>query len=229
MEDRPITTLFMLMSADGKISSGAGDELDADKDWCTINGVKEGLGQYYDIEGTTDLWSLNTGRVMEKIGINKRTDIPKKIPCNFVIIDNKPHLNESGVDYLCKWVNALHIVTCNDRHPALEMKRDNLNIIMQRELDLHSLLIKLKSEYHAERITIQSGGTMNGEFLRHKLIDYVDIVIAPLLVGGRDTPTLIDGRSITMNNQLGELGVLQLKECNVLEGSYIRLIYKVIG
>ena len=34
--DRPVTTLFMLMSLDGKISPGASDELDADKDFPNI-------------------------------------------------------------------------------------------------------------------------------------------------------------------------------------------------
>lgn len=48
--DRPITTLFMLMSVDGKISTGA-----------------------------TDFWSLNSGRVQEKIGINMK-ELPNKSP-----------------------------------------------------------------------------------------------------------------------------------------------------
>ena len=61
--DRPITTLFMLMSVDGKISTGATDDLDIDKDFPKIAGVREGLHQYYEIEQTTDLWSLNSGRV----------------------------------------------------------------------------------------------------------------------------------------------------------------------
>ena len=56
--DRPITTLFMLMSLDGKISPGASDDLDVDKDFPKISGLKEGLPQYYEIEQTTDLWSL---------------------------------------------------------------------------------------------------------------------------------------------------------------------------
>lgn len=92
--NRSITTLFMLESLDGKISSGDSDNLDADKDWCRINGVKEGLQQYYDIEQTTDLFSINTGRVMAKIGLNEKKEEPKKTPCSFIIIDNKPHLNE---------------------------------------------------------------------------------------------------------------------------------------
>lgn len=57
---KPITTLFMLMSVDGKISTGAVDELNVDRDFPRINGVKEGLYQYYEIEKTTDLWSLNS-------------------------------------------------------------------------------------------------------------------------------------------------------------------------
>lgn len=36
--DRPITTLFMLMSVDGKISTGSTDELDVDRDFPKIDG-----------------------------------------------------------------------------------------------------------------------------------------------------------------------------------------------
>lgn len=86
--DRPITTLFMLMSVDGKISTGATDDLDVDKDFPKIKGVNEGLHQYYEIEQTTDLWSFNSGRVQEKMGVNKKK-IPRKTPVSFVVIDNK--------------------------------------------------------------------------------------------------------------------------------------------
>ncbi|KKQ94438.1 MAG: hypothetical protein UT66_C0017G0001 [candidate division CPR2 bacterium GW2011_GWC1_39_9] len=41
--DRPITTLFLIESLDGKIFSGDNDSLDVDRDWKTIDGVKEGL------------------------------------------------------------------------------------------------------------------------------------------------------------------------------------------
>lgn len=57
---KPITTLFMLMSVDGKISTGAVDELDVDREFPRINGMKEGVYQYYEIEKTTDLWSFNS-------------------------------------------------------------------------------------------------------------------------------------------------------------------------
>lgn len=80
--DRPITTLFMLISVDGKIGTGASDNLDVDKDFPKITGVKEGLHQYYEIEQTTDLWSLNSGRTQAKIGVNTAA-IPDKTPSFF--------------------------------------------------------------------------------------------------------------------------------------------------
>ena len=76
---------------------------------------------------------------------------------------------------------------------------------------------------------MQSGGTVNGLFLREKLFDFVDLVIAPVLVGGKDTSTLIDGPSLTSRQELSGLGVLKLEDCSVLKDSYIRLRYKVIG
>ena len=230
MEDKPITTLFMLESLDGKISSGGSDELDADKDWCQIDGVKEGLHQYYEIEATTDFYSLNTGRVMAKIGVNERTQYHDKVDCRFIIIDNKPHLNEKGIDYICHWVDKLILVTTNKNHVAfsLQEKYSNLDILFYDVLDLNTLLVDMKDKYGAKSITIQSGGSMNGKFLRENLIDYVNIVIAPLLVGGKDTPSLIDGEAIMSSNELNKLKALELIECKKLDNSYIQLRYKVI-
>ncbi len=230
MKENPITTLFMLESLDGKISSGNDDNLDVDKDWCQIEGVKEGLHQYYEIEATTDFYSLNTGRVMAKIGVNERTEYHDKIDCRFIIIDNKPHLNEKGIDYICHWVDKLILVTTNKNHIAysLQEKYQNLDILFYDDLDLKALLSDMKQKYGAESITIQSGGTLNGKFLRENLIDYVNVVIAPLLVGGKDTSTLIDGESIMSSKELSKLKALKLIECKELENSYVQLKYKVI-
>ena len=227
--NKPITTLFMLESLDGKISSGSTDNLDADKDFCRIDGVKEGLHQYYELEQETDLFSLNTGRVMAKIGVNNKKEYHDKIDAvTFVIIDNKPHLNENGIDYLCHWVGRVILVTTNKEHPALNLKYDNLDILFYNELNLNSLLEDLYSKYNAERLTIQSGGSLNGLFVRNKLIDYVNIVIAPIIVGGSDVPTLVDGESIKGESELNKLLPLELLECNKLDNYYIELKYKVI-
>ncbi len=224
--ERPITTLYMLMSVDGKISTGATDDLDVDKDFPRIVGVQEGLHQYYEIEQTTDLWSLNSGRVQAKMGVNTKK-MPDKTPVSFVIIDNR-HLTEHGIRYFCALSKEFVLVTSNPEHPAFQVRENNLHIIYQNELSLADVLEKLKSEYGCQRVTVQTGGTLNGLFLREKLFDYIDIVVAPVLIGGRDTSTLIDGKSLLSDNELSQLGVLKLQECVVLKDSYLRLRYQVL-
>jgi len=230
--NRPETTLFLLESLDGKISTGDVDELDVDKDFKRIFGVKEGLYQYYDLEKATDIFSLNSGRVMAKIGVNLRTDEPKKINCNFVIIDSKPHLNERGVKYLSKWVKVLYLVTTNKNHPAYKVKGglENVEIIEYVDkVDLLNLLGLLKNKYHVEKITLQSGGTLNAEWVRLGLVDHVSIVIAPCLIGGQNTQSLIGGESPHNEKDLTKIKSLKLIKCNVLKNSYIHVYYDVIN
>lgn len=225
--NRPITTLFMLMSVDGKISTGSNDSMDVDADYPKIGGLKEGLYQYYELEQETDLWSFNTGRVQRKIGVNEKP-LPCKTPVSFVLLDNS-HLNENGVRYFCARSKQFVLLTSNPDHPAFNVKEDNLGIIFQEEFSLKQALMTLKEKYECERLTVQSGGTVNGIFLREKLLDYVDIVVAPVLIGGKDTSSLIDGQSLTSTDELSKLGVLRLIDCIKLEDSYLRLRYEVIS
>ena len=217
----------MLSSVDGKISTGATNELDVDKDFPKLDGVKEGLFQYYDIEQTTDLWSLNSGKVQAKMGVNTKEPPREKCPVSFVLIDNK-HLTVGGVRYFCALSQEFVLITTNREHPAFSVNESNLHIIYQDKLDAAAALERLYSDFGCERLTIQSGGELNGLFLREKLFDYIDIVIAPVLIGGKDTPTLIDGASLMSEEELTKLGILKLESCRILENSYIRLRYEVI-
>ncbi|MBR3392813.1 MAG: dihydrofolate reductase family protein [Firmicutes bacterium] len=225
--NRPITTLYMLISVDGKISTGATDEMDVDRDFPLIPGLKEGLHQYYEIEQTTDLWSFNTGRVQAKMGVNTK-EMPARMPVSFVLLDNH-HLTEHGIRYFCAKSNQFVLITSNREHPAFGVNESNLHILFQEKLSLTDALAILKERFGCERLTIQSGGTLNSLFLREKLFDYVDVVIAPVLIGGKDTATLIDGRSLTAKEELSQLGVLRLIEAATLQDSYLRLRYQVIG
>ncbi len=224
--DRPITTLFMLMSVDGKISTGSTDVLDVDQDFPNIPGLREGLSQYYEIEQTTDLWSFNTGRVQAKLGVNEKP-LPEQTPVSFVLLDNR-HLTAQGVRYFCKKAKQLVLLTTNPDHPAFALSEPNLSILFQERLSLPAALERLKGDFGCQRLTVQSGGTVNGLFLREKILDYVDVVVAPVLIGGKDTPTLIDGASLQAPAELSGLGVLRLTDCTVLRDSYLRLRYEVL-
>ena len=232
MKDRPETTLFMLMSVDGKISTGDTDVMDTDTDFKKINGVKEGNQQYHDLEQQTDLHSLNSGCVFEKIGMNQKTDEPKKLGVSFIVIDNKPHLDKNGTTYLAKKSKTLYVVTTNPQHSAFELKKEFSNIEIlkyESKVDLGDVLRKLKQEYDVDSITIQSGGTMNTSWVREGLVDHVSVVVAPALIGGKDTSTLMDGESLHAPEELSKIKALKLVKCDVLKDSCLHLQYDVIN
>ena len=109
---------------------------------------------------------------------------------SFVIIDNK-HLTEHGIRYFCALSKQFVLVTSNKdiNINSVVIVLSILSLLIQNKqncsaitcqrcsliLTINYVLTKLKSEYSCERLTIQTGGTLNGLFLREKLIDYIDI------------------------------------------------------
>lgn len=231
---RPVTTLFLIESLDGKISTGDTDEMDVDKDFTDIVGVKEGLYQYYELEAHTDRVSFNTAKVQAKIGVNKRdlSKVEKEKSLCFVIVDNKPHLDAHGTEYFAKRSKVFYLITTNKNHSAFKLKEKYSNIEIlyyPKEIDFVDVFRRFKKDYGIKRVTIQTGGTLNATLLRLKLIDRVSVVIAPCLIGGKDTPSLISGESLHTEKELPYVKALELISCKKLKNNYLHLIYKVIN
>ncbi len=226
---RPFTTLFLLVSVDGKISTGDTDRMDVDRDFPRIPGVREGLKQYYDLEHGTDDFSLNTGRTLAKIGVNREQDSGERLPVTYVVVDSKPHLSKQGVAHLAHKVRELIIVTSHPAHPAVALagRLDNLHALYYETIDFTHLFSRLKHDFGAARMTIQSGGGLNATLVREGLLDRVVLVVAPALVGGQDTPTPMDGESVHSTAELSKIKALDLVRAAPLRDSYVLLEYSV--
>ncbi len=59
------------------------------------------------------------------------------------------------------------------------------------------------------------------------LIDRLLLVVAPAMVGGKDTATLMDGESLHSESELFKIKPLELVQAKPLENSYLLLEYKV--
>lgn len=70
---------------------------------------------------------------------------------------------------------------------------------------------------------------MNSLLIREGLIDELSLVIAPVLIGGKDTSTLVDGKSLISEKDLMNMKALKLRDCIKLDNSYINLIYEVLN
>lgn len=230
--DRPITTLFLLQSLDGKITTGDNDGMDTE-DFHRITGIKEGLPQYYEIEKHLDRVYLNSGKVLEKCGFNNLVwKKDKNDGLSFAVIDNKPHLTVQGCEYLAKRSITFYVITNNANHPAFSLKNQFPNIVVllyDKKINFGDAFQRLKTDYGVDRMTIQTGGTLNAEFLRQGLIDHVSIVIAPCLIGGIDTQSLIGGESLHDKTDLPKIKALKLIKCEALKDSYVHFYYDVVN
>ncbi len=229
--NRPETNLFLLQSLDGKISTGDVDERDQEIDFPKIKGIKEGFYQYYDFLLKTERHALISGKVLAKIGVNLREKVDNYKDVNLIIIDRKPHLTKKGMNYLINSFKSIYIVTNNQNHPAFVFTEEKeLNLIYYSTIiDFKDLFVKLKEDHKIEKISIQSGGTLNALFLKHKIIDHISLIIAPCLIGGKNTPTSIDGVAPQTDDDLFNIKALELKKCEILKHSYIYLYYDVIN
>jgi 2,5-diamino-6-(ribosylamino)-4(3H)-pyrimidinone 5'-phosphate reductase len=164
---------------------------------------------------------------MAKIGINGIWQRPRMDFMTLVIIDNT-HLTAQGMANLAAWVGKAIIATRNGKHPAFSAAGNVEAIHYEGELDLKRLLADLKRR-GIDRITIQSGAALNAEFLRAGLVDYVSLFVAPMIVGGRDTPSLAGGESLVSDTDLAKIRTLRLESADVMKDSYLHLTYKVIN
>jgi 2,5-diamino-6-(ribosylamino)-4(3H)-pyrimidinone 5'-phosphate reductase len=228
---RPITTLFLIQSVDGKITTGDVDELDTDLDFRRLHGVKEGLHRYYELEEQIAGVSFNSGRVLAKVGANERRwESDERDHVTFIIVDSRPHLTASGCEYYARRSRELYLITSNPDHPifGLADRYRHAHVLLYPDgIDFHDAMARLRREFGIETLTIQTGGELNAHLLRLGLIDYISVVVAPCLVGGRDTQSLIGGESLHSQDDLCHLRALKLIGCEPLGDSYLHLRYEV--
>ena len=86
-----------------------------------------------------------------------------------------------------------------ERIVALEGRAEIWRLGSNR-VDLVELLRRLKGR-GVERLLVEGGGELNWSFLEQDLIDELYVTIAPCLLGGRDAPTLLEGRGLKMADQ----------------------------
>ncbi|PIZ42336.1 deaminase [candidate division WWE3 bacterium CG_4_8_14_3_um_filter_42_11] len=229
---RPYTTLFLIQSLDGKITTGDNDSMDTEN-FHKITGIKEGMFQYYELEKRMDRVYVNSGKVFEKVGFNEKVwTKDKNDGLSFVVIDNRPHLNLGGCEYLAKRCETFFLITNNQNHPAFSVTSKFSNIIplvYKRKIDFTDAFEQLQQKHKIERMTVQTGGTLNAEFLRLGLIDAVSVVVAPCLIGGKDTQSLVGGESLHTKEDLKNIKALRLVKSETWSNSYIHLKYEVIN
>jgi 2,5-diamino-6-(ribosylamino)-4(3H)-pyrimidinone 5'-phosphate reductase len=59
------------------------------------------------------------------------------------------------------------------------------------------------------------------------LVDKIQLVVAPALIGGKNTSTIMDGESLHSAKELSKIKSLELVKAEPLKNSYLLLEYKI--
>ncbi len=224
---RPTVTMFMLASVDGKTSTGPNDLYDFDKDLPKLPYTYKGLHQYYELEQKTSLWCMSSGKTQVKVldGVELRNI--KKSPASIIVVDSY-HINDYVLERLSYKFHR--VILASIRKRSFKCMYPNVSVEVFEASNLNvppaTLLKTLYAKYNITDICLQGGGTLNASFIREGLVDYIDIVVAPIIVGGSTVPSLVTGPN---PSELSELKGLELLATVPMENNYARLLYRVLG
>ncbi len=193
---RPTTTLILPISGDGKLVSRDAILTDPDPSWRTRPGVIGYLQQFFEFD-SMDSYTLTTGEVMALSGVNTKLASPEPSDLKLVVLDFHSVLTEGGIAYL--------------KHSVKDL------VLLRDQLEPTAIL-NLLSQQKVTNLTIHST-PLNALWLQQNLIDYLTLIIYPLIVGESGTPVASLG--------LKDPQTLTLLESHTFDTSYISLRYAV--
>ncbi len=106
---RPITTLILPISTDGKLVSRDGILTDPSPAWRTKPHVIGYLQQFFEISPTS-AYTLTSGNTIALSGVNNQDGQTEQSDLNLVVLDSKHALTQSGRKYLKQSVHKLIII-----------------------------------------------------------------------------------------------------------------------
>lgn len=78
----------------------------------------------------------------------------------------------------------------------LEKVADAVLVAGRDELDPRRALRQVMRRWPLRRLLCEGGGALNDVFFRADLVEEVNLTVCPVVIGGREAPTLSDGRGL---------------------------------
>ena len=206
--DLPEVVLITTASVDGRVTLGAHQRLidpPVGERWGSMSAgdpfpgrpadidatvVLGGSGSFVDVDDEPPEWPAPTTPEHELW----QDHLPRTAPKWFVVADSRGRVDWT---FTGDETTILHVLVCGSTPGGYLQRLRDLGVgyfvVGDRQVDLRVALVRIHQVLRADRVIIDSGGTLNAAALRQGVVDIVDVVTLPGLVGGSGTPSIMDG------------------------------------
>jgi 2,5-diamino-6-(ribosylamino)-4(3H)-pyrimidinone 5'-phosphate reductase len=101
---------------------------------------------------------------------------------------------------------------------------DEVKVCGRREIDFRRAFCWLRNKWGVNRLLCEGGGGLNDALFRADLVDELHLTICPKIFGGRNAPTVADGRGF---QRLSNALPLQLKSFKRIENEFFAVSQRV--
>ena len=202
---RPYVTINCAMSADGKIASPARRQLRISSE--------EDLQRMYRLRHQSDAVLVGIGTILTdnpKLTV-KDSYVPHPKQPLRVILDSKGRTPPDALA-LNTVSNTLILTTKGHKRAyegphieVMECQGDDEGFVDVKKA------LELLSQKGIQKLLVEGGGIVIWSFLEEKVVDDLFVYIGPCIIGGKDAPTVADGKGIHDENVL-PLKIIEVKQ-----------------
>jgi riboflavin-specific deaminase-like protein len=186
------------MTADGKIAFASGK--------FTPFGSRRDLEHLYELRATADAVICGartieaTGTILGNGGEKFRKLRLKRGLAGFplrVIVSGSGSINPAAKIFLKRFSPIVVLTTARISKANMKNLRviaDEVKICGQTEINFPAAFRWLHEKWNVRRLQCEGGGELHGALIRADLLDELHLTICPKIFGGRNAPTIADGK-----------------------------------
>lgn len=202
---RPHVILSSAISLDGKIATKKGDsELSSKLDKIRIHKLRSNVDAI--------LIGYNTLRLDNPLLSVRYTK--GKNPVRIILDSRGKISSKSKIIKSCKMIPTIIAVSKNIPAKNLtRLKKYPLEIIIAGNMKVNlKQLLKQLVKRKIKKLLVEGGGIINWEFVKQNLFDEIIITITPIIIGGKESVTFVEGTGFSKITKSTKLKLRNVKQ-----------------